>query len=579
MELLMRLKNYLFLIILFFAFVCCAQDKSDNDSNKVIAKIGKDYVVTIKDLKEYAVDWHYATKYRATSEDYKKALNGLIISQLKRFDFFDRKLNEDQNLMNKVRRDINNELINSYYDKEFAGKYADEKMAAKAYKEMDKEIICEDIILPFPSNPTKVEIDSLKTIALEIENGLSKNYSINELIKSHSLKDIGLNDNRKITWSESITDQVANVVFKLNTGFTRVIKSLDGFHIVKVLEINKIKLEPFEKIKDEIISKLQKVSSDVSNKDYDEYKNESIDKSSIKWNQGGLDQIVKWSANEKLYAGAYKDTIQNNLLKNNNFEILTYSKGKIDLKEYLRLLEEVMILPPNVVLNSISVKDFILDAVYDDKVVKAAQKIGLEKKIITAYTKNPVIKARLTYLYDLAVIEESIPEATPEALQKFYNDHKDSIFYQLKKINIYARIYSDSVKAAADINEIKKGIPFEKVSINWLNKAFIRERDGSLKSYRSNEPPYLANAVFKLGLNDVAGPVEYFDPTKGKQFAVIKCIYIQPEKQLTYDDVKGKRIEEEFKNYYRQKISDEVDAKLKKKYSVEIFDKAYSEAI
>ncbi len=82
-----------------------------------------------------------------------------------------------------------------------------------------------------------------------------------------------------------------------------------------------------------------------------------------------------------------------------------------------------------------------------------------------------------------------------------------------------------------------------------------------------------------LSLNESAGPVKYDDSTEGKQFAVIKCFQIQPEKQLTYDDVKGNKIEEEFKNYYRQKISDEVDARLKKKYVVEIFENVLSEAI
>jgi hypothetical protein len=153
------------------------------------------------------------------------------------------------------------------------------------------------------------------------------------------------------------------------------------------------------------------------------------------------------------------------------------------------------------------------------------------------------------------------------------------MFYQLKKINIYTRIYSDSVKAAEEMEKINNGIPFEKVSDRWLVKTYIRERDGSLKSYRSQEPPYLAEAGFKLGLNETAGPIEYYDAEKGKQFAVIKCINIQPEKQLTYDDVKGKRIVEEFQNYYRQKISNEVDAKLRKKYGVEIFENELSQVL
>ncbi len=108
---------------------------------------------------------------------------------------------------------------------------------------------------------------------------------------------------------------------------------------------------------------------------------------------------------------------------------------------------------------------------------------------------------------------------------------------------------------------------------------YIRERDGSLKAYRTAGGNYLAKAAFKLGLNQSAGPVEYVDSTKGKQFAVINCFKIQPEKQLTYDDVKGNRVKEEFTGFYRKKIADEVDARLKKKYNVEIFENALSEAI
>ncbi len=115
--------------------------------------------------------------------------------------------------------------------------------------------------------------------------------------------------------------------------------------------------------------------------------------------------------------------------------------------------------------------------------------------------------------------------------------------------------------------------------IPGLVKMFIRERDGRLKAYRTEGGDYLAKAAINLSLNESAGPVEYDDSTKGKQFAVIKCFKIEPEKQLTYDEVKGERIEEEFKNYYRQKIADEVDAGLKKKYSVEIFEDVLSKAI
>ncbi len=574
----MELKKYLVFLILLLALAGCSKNKS-NEDDKVVARIDKkDYVVTIKDLKQYIADWNYNRKNINKSEVYKKALNALIFNQLKRFDLFDRKLNENQDLMREIRRSINDELINKYFDKEFMEKYVNEKSAAEAYKEMGKEIIYNEIILPVPPNSPKEILDSIKAIASELEDGLNKNYDINGLVQIYSLKNIIIHNQKNITWSQSMKDPVGNVIFNLKKGFTRVIVSYDGYHIVKVTDIKKIKLEPFEKIKDQIISDLKKGYYLVYNKEYDDFKNGLIDKSSIKWNEHGLQQLVKWSKDHRFYAGAYKDTIQNAISSGRNFEILSYNNGKIDLKEYLRLLEEVVILSPNTVLNSDFVKEFISDAVYDDNVIKAAKRIGLEKELINPYTKDIAIKDRLAYLYNQAVIEASIPEATSETLQKFYNNHKDSIFYQLKKINLYARIYSDSEKAAEEIKEIKKGTPFEKVSDSWFVKTYIRERDGSFKSYASLEPPYLAEAGFKLKLDEVAGPVEYYDSTKGKQFAVIKCIHIQPEKQLTYDEVKDK-IVKEFKDYYRQKISDEVEARLKKKYGVEIFEKTLSQAI
>ncbi|MFZ0452582.1 MAG: peptidyl-prolyl cis-trans isomerase [Ignavibacteriaceae bacterium] len=574
----MELKKYLVFLILFLAIAGCSKNTSNVD-DEIVAMIGKDYDVTLNELKQYASDRHYDRRFRDKSEAYKNALNALIIGQLKIFDFFDRKLNENQDVMKKISRVVNNELINKYYDKEFMEKFANEKKAAEAYKAMEKEIIYNEIILPIPENSTKEILDSLKATAIKIEDGLSKNYDINGLIQIYSLKNPIINNQKKLTWSQSIMDPVGDVIFNLKKGFTRVIVSKDGYHIVKVSDIKKIKLEPFAKIKDKIISQLKTGYYWAYNNEYDKFRNELIDKSSIKWNQKGLDQIVKWSKNDKFYAGVYKDTIQNAILNGRNFEIMSYNNGNIDLGEYLRLLEEVVILSPNTVLTSQFVKKFILDAVYDDNVVKAAKKLGLEKELINPETKDPLIKDRLIYLYNQAVIEASIPETTPEALHKFYEDHKDSIFYQLKVVYIYARVYSDSAKAAADINEIKKGTPFEKVNDAWLVKMFIRNRDGSLKAYRTAGGDYLAKAAFKLNLNESAGPIEYNDSSKGKQFAVIKCFKIQPEKQLTYDDVKGKRIEEEFKNYYRKKNSDELEVMLKKKYNVRIFENVLSEAI
>ncbi|MFZ1289339.1 MAG: peptidyl-prolyl cis-trans isomerase [Melioribacteraceae bacterium] len=573
-------RKYLFFIILTFIIVGCVKAKTNlGEAEKIIAQIGKDYKITLSDLEQYIKDWNYNKKFREKEKIYNSALNDLITNQLKRFDFFDRKLDQNNELMNLERRSINYEIINTYFDKKFVSKYVNDSTAAKAYKEMDKEIICYDILLPISEKTTKEDLDSLKALALEIENNIFNNIQLDEIIKKHSLENSAIVKTINVSWSQSMNDPIAFVAFQLQKGSTQVLYNLDGFHILKAIDTKIIKLEPFEEVKEEIISDLKKGYYQTYNDEYSAYRKNLIDYSTIIWNESSLDQIVKWSNIDKFFGDAYKDTMQNAISNGNNFEILTYNKGKIDLKEFLRLLDEVVILNPNIILNDGSVKEFISDAVYDDNIVKAARKIGLEKELINPYTKNITIKSKIVYLYNLEIIERNTPEATTENLMKFYNEQRDSVFYQLNKVNIYTRIYSDSADATMEIKKISSGTPFEKISDRWFVKTFIRERDGTLKSFRSIEPPYLAEAAFKLELNQVSGPIEFEDAEKGKQYAVIKAIHILPEKQLSFDEVKGKRIEEDFKNFYRQKISMEIESNLKKKYNAKIFDEELSQAI
>ncbi|MEJ2615066.1 MAG: hypothetical protein P8Z35_08910 [Ignavibacteriaceae bacterium] len=203
----MELKRYLVFLLLFLAFAGCSKDKSSED-DKIIAKIGDNYEITVSDLKQYVADRNYIRRFRNKSNAYKKALNVLIINQLKRFDFFDRKLNENQDLMEKIRPAINYALINTYFDTEFVEKYVNEKNAEKAYKQMDKQVIINDILLPIHKNPSKEKIDSLKTLALQVKKELIRNNDINEIREEYSLKNPVISI-KNISWLQSMIEQPA----------------------------------------------------------------------------------------------------------------------------------------------------------------------------------------------------------------------------------------------------------------------------------------------------------------------------------------------------------------------------------
>ncbi len=185
-------------------------------------------------------------------------------------------------------------------------------------------------------------------------------------------------------------------------------------------------------------------------------------------------------------------------------------------------------------------------------------------------TKNPVLRNEILRLYDLHEIEARIPAVTDEALKAFYAAHKDSLFYQLAKVNLYAVI--DSSKKVIDEakRKFEQNVPFEKLAPEIFVKTYVRERNGTLDTYLADEPPYLGEAAFRLKLYETAGPIEYVDSANGNRYALIKCMAIREAKQLSYNDVE-KTITDDFTKYYREEIAKATQNHLKEKYRVAIY--------
>jgi hypothetical protein len=551
---------------------CNAQDSTQQN---IIVTIAGDYSMSFAELQKFVLDYNYNLMFRNNkAEAYKKGLDDMIVRKLKIIDFFNLGLNKNTELLQSIRRTINEELVIQFFKTQFYGKYVNDKSMQEAYKQMGKEVIYRQVVLIKPKNTSKKFIDSLKTAAKDIKTKINGGEDFTELVRQYSQDAVSARLDGlmpPINWKTSILNFYDHNIFDLDVGKVRILEKSQSIHIVKVINIKKLDVLPFEKAKDDIIKTLDERYMDFSLQKFDSTKNKFIDEKTLKWDKRALEQLVTWSNIPNFYQRGYRDTLQHAISQGRNIVILKHSKGKVDLKEYLRLLEEVLIMGKSSSLKEGDIKRFILEAVRTNIIVNKANGLNLEKDILNPGTTNPVMKNEIVRMYNRQIIEAQIPQATGEALRQFYQANKDSLFYQLAKVNIYTVIAPDE----KTINELKRkldqNVPFEKLTGEVFVKTFIRDRDSVIKSYLSVEKPFLGKAAFQLKLSETAGPIEYNDPEHGKQYALIKCIAKREEKQLLYQDVE-KTMADEFIKYHREKISYSVQEQLKAKYPVKIYE-------
>jgi len=556
-------------------------DRSNVKDSNIVAIVENNHIITYNDLRRFVYENQYNRRYEMELIAYTQALNLMITNHMKYIDFLNKGLDSDSALMQNVQRYLSEEIIVKYFNTQFLGKYTNEEYIRQTYENMKREVMYRQIVLYKPEGATSKQLDSLMNLALTIKLDIENGSDFEEMVDRYSQHEESLNGGGympSIDWEKCLINPVYKTIFDLNSGEIRVLEAYNAFYVVKITEINTVDVKPYEDVKNKIKTKLRKGYYETSLKEYDNAKNKLLDKNEIKWNHRAINKLVELSKIPNFFRNIYQDTLTHILSAGINFTILTYPRGEVDFKKFFYLLNNILIPKENSNMNQDNMKEFIIDAVQTDLIVNKAKELGLDKELLGSDHISPILKNEIVKLYDLAVIESEVPDPEQKNLMQFYNLQKDSLYYHLEKINLFVMPFAKNQDAEDAMQKIKNGTPFENISGRWLVKTYIKERDGTIKSFRSTEKPQFGEKAFNMVENEVAGPLEYTDPEEGLQYAVIKVKHSRPERQLQYNDVKN-TIAEDFNNYYRNKIKQKVEKLLWEKYDVQIYEDVLKERL
>ena len=535
--------------------------------------------ISFNELQNHYRDYQFDLKYRDNpKQGYQEALQSLVLFKRKVADFKKEEMYENKKLMNPIQRYINEEIRRLYFEEEYLGKYINEASITSYYQLMNKEITYQQLVLNKFHNQNSNSETNVKSRIDQILSEINSGTDFDILISRYS-EDITNNNNGlmpPINWRNGWLNSTNRAISSMNIGDIEVLESESMYYIIKISDIKIVDIPQLNDIRPTIIKNLREQYLDRALQEFAFMEDNIVDTKDFKWNEEAVKEITNWSKDDSFFLGRYKDTINEAINLSNNKTIISNNLEEIKYDDLLYFLNDILIPGIEKDISENDLKNYIVEAIRTDLIIKKAKDLGYDEKILTGNATD-ALEFQYQKIYTIENVDNKIPTANDTFLKEFYNEHKDSLLYQYALTSIYVKLFYEKSEALKMIENINAGESFEQAANRTYKvKSFIKNKEGKISSYYSKEEPILGNIAFEMEPNEIIGPINTYELGIQK-FAVIKSSRKIEEKVPTFNEIEN--LEKLFEAYYREQLNQRVKDVLASKYPVITFDDIISKNI
>lgn len=535
--------------------------------------------ISFNELQNHYRDYQFDLKYRDNpKQGYQEALQSLVLFKRKVADFKKEEMYENKKLMNPIQRYVNEEIRRLYFEEEYLGKYINEASITSYYQLMNKEITYQQLVLNKFHNQNSNSETNVKSRIDQILSEINSGTDFDVLVSRYS-EDITNNNNGlmpPINWRNGWLNSTNRAISSMNIGDIEVLESESMYYIIKISDIKIIDIPQLNDIRPTIIKNLREQYLDRALQEFAFMEDNIVDTKDFKWNEEAVKEITNWSKIDSFFLGRYKDTINEAINLSNNKTIISNNLEEIKYDDLLYFLNDILIPGIEKDISENDLKNYIVEAIRTDLIIKKAKDLGYDEKILTGNATD-ALEFQYQKIYTIENVDNKIPTANDTFLKEFYNEHKDSLLYQYALTSIYVKLFYEKSEALKMIENINAGESFEQAANRTYKvKSFIKNKEGKISSYYSKEEPILGNIAFEMEPNEIIGPINTYELGIQK-FAVIKSSRKIEEKVPTFNEIEN--LEKLFEAYYREQLNQRVKDVLASKYPVITFDDIISKNI
>ena len=528
--------------------------------------------ISFNELQNHYRDYQFDLKYRDNPEQgYQEALQSLVLFKRKVADFKKEEMYKNKQLMDPIQRYVNEEIRRLYFEEEYLGKYINEASITSYYQLMNKEITYQQLVLNKFNNQNTNSETNVKSRIDQILSEINSGTDFDILVSRYS-EDITNNNNGlmpPINWRNGWLNSTNRAISSMNIGDIEVLESESMYYIIKINDIKFIDIPKLNDIRPTIIKNLREQYLDRALQEFAFMEDNIVDTKDFKWNEEAIKEIADWSKDDSFFLGRYKNTINEAINLSNNKTIISINLEDIKYDELLYFLNDLLIPGIEKDISENDLKNYIVEAIRTDLIIKKAKDLGYDEKILTENATD-ALEFQYQKIYTIENVDNKIPTANDTILKEFYNEHKDSLLYQYALTSIYVKLFDEKSKALKMIENINAGESFEQAANRTYKvKSFIKNKQGKISSYYSKEKPILGDIAFEMEPNEIIGPISTYELGIQK-FAVLKSSRKIEEKVPTFNEIEN--LEKLFEAYYREQLNQRVKDVLASKYPIITFD-------
>jgi hypothetical protein len=480
--------------------------------------------------------------------------------------------------MSPIQRYVNEEIRRLYFEEEYLSKYINEASITSYYQLMNKEVTYQQLILnKYQNQNTNLEI-SVESRIDQILSEFNSGTEFDTIVSKYS-EDITSNNNGlmpPINWQNGWLNSTNRAISSMNIGDIEVLESESLYYIIKISDIKIIDIPQLNNIRPIIIKNLREQYLDRALQEFAFMEDNIVDTKDFEWNEEAIKEIASWSKDDSFFLGRYKNTINEAISLSNNKTIIKYNLKDIKYDDLLYFLNDLLIPGIEKDISENDLKNYIDEAIRTDLIIQKAKDLGYDEKILTENATD-ALEFQYQKIYTIENVDNNIPTANETILKEFYNEHKDSLLYQYALTSIYVKLFDEKSDALKMIENINAGESFEQAANRTYKvKSFIKNKEGKISSYYSNEEPIFGNIAFEMEPNEIIGPINTYELDVQK-FAVIKSSRKIKEKTPAFNEIEN--LEKRFETYHREQLNQRVKDVLASKYPVLTFDDIISKNI